>query len=92
MDQYTGKIYVAKALDRETGATITLNLKVTEASTPTMTATQDLVVTLTDVNDITPTCDPSFYHIDKLEDSITGMCHLLFNNKLLFMVLGQCIK
>ncbi|XP_076447241.1 protocadherin Fat 4-like [Babylonia areolata] len=79
IDSLTGAITTAQMLDRETKAVYDqLVFKVSDEATPPHTATVSLTVSVTDINDVTPTCSPSVYYVSVNENtgSATSMTTL----------------
>ena len=50
----TGQISLIKEVDRETSATLTINVKAIDGGTPSRSADATVTFTIGDVNDVTP--------------------------------------
>ncbi|KAI8782077.1 protocadherin Fat 4 [Biomphalaria glabrata] len=68
----TGRVQVATALDRETKASYTLTILVSDKGTPPLTDQVNAVITITDVNDNTPVFSLSSYTFNINENSNVG--------------------
>jgi hypothetical protein len=68
----TGVIYLKAALDYETATSHTFKVTASDAGSPVKTATSDITITVTDVNDNTPSCSPLTYVVTKREDVGAG--------------------
>ncbi|KAK7101636.1 hypothetical protein V1264_019985 [Littorina saxatilis] len=73
MNSVTGVIVLQGSLDRETLDTYTLILEVKDGTgAGSLTATTSIIVTVSDVNDNAPTCNPGAYGANIAEDATTG--------------------
>ncbi|KAK3109056.1 hypothetical protein FSP39_021996 [Pinctada imbricata] len=72
IDSASGIIYTAKTLDYESTTSYTLTVQATDGGTTPLSATADITVTVTDVNDNAPTCTPYVYNANVPENSATG--------------------
>ncbi|XP_059167708.1 cadherin-23-like [Physella acuta] len=68
----TGRVQVAAALDRETTATYTITIRVSDKGTPSLSDQIDAVITITDVNDNDPVFSLAAYTFNVNENSNTG--------------------
>ena len=73
MDRYTGEIYLSSLLDYETGLrTIFCTILVWDSEVPRKSAGADLIVTVTNTNDVPPVCVPPVLNATVSEDSQIG--------------------
>ena len=73
IDRYTGIVYLNSPLDYETGLrTIYCPVTVRDSELPTRQAEADLIVTVSNVNDEPPVCDPPMFSTSVAEDSMIG--------------------
>ena len=54
-----------------------LSDQVSDAATPAHTATVSLTVSVTDINDVTPSCNPAVYYVTVAENTGAGECALI---------------
>ncbi|XP_053377420.1 cadherin-23-like [Mercenaria mercenaria] len=71
IDPTSGVVSTSGTLDRETQSVYEVTILATDAGTnpSALTATYSLTVSVTDVNDVTPTCTQSIYHTTVSEDA-----------------------
>lgn len=68
-----GKVFVQKALDRETTSSYTLQINATDQDPVSpKSSTASLLITISDVNDNSPVCDPFIYSKNIDEGVSTG--------------------
>uniref|UniRef100_A0A1I8HGK1 Cadherin domain-containing protein n=1 Tax=Macrostomum lignano TaxID=282301 RepID=A0A1I8HGK1_9PLAT len=75
-----GAVSVASALDRETQASLTLTIQATDGPGLTSTGSQQLAVTLTDVNDNPPEFPTAHFTIDIYEGTASPSTLITFTN------------
>ncbi|PAA68585.1 hypothetical protein BOX15_Mlig002450g1, partial [Macrostomum lignano] len=80
IDSRTGAVSVASALDRETQASLTLTIQATDGPGLTSTGSQQLAVTLTDVNDNPPEFPTAHFTIDIYEGTASPSTLITFTN------------
>ncbi|XP_069101545.1 protocadherin Fat 4-like [Argopecten irradians] len=71
LNSISGKIFLYGTLDRETTASYSLLIRVTD-TVSTLTADATLTITLTDFNDITPSFANSFYSLSVVENVVAA--------------------
>ena len=73
IDQHTGVIYLNAPLDYEDGLrTIFCTILAQDSEQPLRSASADLLITVTNTNDIAPTCDPPMFNATISENSPIG--------------------
>ena len=61
IDKVTGEITLIREVDRETSATLTIDIKAIDGGTPSRSADATVTFTVGDVNDATPVFDRDVY-------------------------------
>ena len=61
IDKVTGEITLIKEVDRETSATLSIDIKAIDGGTPSMSADATVTFTVGDINDATPAFDRDVY-------------------------------
>ena len=73
IDSSTGVVYLTRELDYETGMRqFHCIVTVQDMQPPIRFRETDLYITVTNVNDVPPVCDPQFYIVNLPEDSLVG--------------------
>ena len=73
IDEHTGRLYLMSEFDYESGRTsYDCVLQVWDSEQPIRISDQDIYITIVNVNDAKPTCDPSVYTAELAEDMSVG--------------------
>lgn len=72
IDPQTGEIRTLGVIDYEITTTYTLTVHAVDRGSPAQTGMVTVTVNISDVNDVTPACDPALFNVEVAEDTMAN--------------------